>query len=85
LPAESRRLLELSYWGGLGRREVAIAVGLPEGTVASRIRKARITLRELMDEDARSADPETMAAIGKNCRDCVPSGRSAKSVVLDEK
>ncbi len=44
LEPELREVIVLSYCAGLPRREVARALGLPEGTVASRLRRAHALL-----------------------------------------
>jgi RNA polymerase sigma-70 factor (ECF subfamily) len=40
LPRDQRRVVELAYFEGLTYREVALAVGIPEGTAKSRLRLA---------------------------------------------
>lgn len=49
LPADQRQVLELSYFGGLTRREIAVRLQLPEGTVHTRARLALQKLRSLLE------------------------------------
>lgn len=44
LPAEQRRAVELSFFGGLSHSEIALQTEAPLGTVKSRIRAALMTL-----------------------------------------
>jgi len=46
LPAAHRKLILLAYFDGYCHSEIANEVGLPLGTVKSRIRKALMTMRE---------------------------------------
>lgn len=46
LPLESQILLELAYWEGLKDREMAALYECPLGTLKSRLRKARLALRD---------------------------------------
>jgi RNA polymerase sigma-70 factor (ECF subfamily) len=55
LPAEQRRALELAYYDGLTYKQVAITLGIPEGTAKSRLRLAMARLRELLGDDVRAA------------------------------
>jgi RNA polymerase sigma-70 factor, ECF subfamily len=49
LPATQRQVVELAYFEGLTCREVAHAVGIPEGTAKSRLRLALAKLEEMLD------------------------------------
>jgi len=45
LPREQREAVRLAYFGGLTHCEVAISLGIPEGTAKSRLRLAQTKLR----------------------------------------
>ena len=55
LPPNQREVIELVFWGGLTRREIAERLDLPLGTVHTRLRlgmdKLRGTLRSLFEEE----------------------------------
>lgn len=48
LPEESRKLLELSYFQGYTQEEIAKMLGIPLGTVKTRIRTTLLQLRKLV-------------------------------------
>jgi RNA polymerase sigma-70 factor (ECF subfamily) len=50
LPPDRRHVLELAYWRNLSRNDIARELGVPPGTVASRLRRARESLRNLLDD-----------------------------------
>jgi RNA polymerase sigma factor (sigma-70 family) len=61
LSPDLRTVLEHYYWRGLGRDQIATSLHLPAGTVASRMRRAKEKLREMMrtfEQDHESA-PES--------------------------
>jgi len=49
LPDGQRQVVELAYFGGLTCREVANAMGIPEGTAKSRLRLAMAKLETVLD------------------------------------
>jgi RNA polymerase sigma-70 factor (ECF subfamily) len=49
LPDSQREVVELAYFRGLSYREVALAVGIPEGTAKSRLRLALAKLESVLD------------------------------------
>jgi RNA polymerase sigma-70 factor, ECF subfamily len=49
LPAPQRQVVQLAYFEGMTCREVASAVGIPEGTVKSRLRLALAKLETVLD------------------------------------
>jgi len=58
LPVEQQTLLEMHYWSELGMAELAAVFEAPEVTIRSRLHRARIALRELLEAD-RVAAPES--------------------------
>ena len=51
LPEEQRQALAMAYFGGYTHRQIAEALGLPLGTVKTRIRLAVQKLRNLLDDE----------------------------------
>lgn len=49
LPSENRNLLDLSYFKGYSHKEISDILGLPLGTVKTRLRNIIIELRKIME------------------------------------
>ncbi len=56
IPIDLQIVLELSYWEKLTSAEIADLLGIPEGTVKSRVRRARERLDSQLAEIADSAE-----------------------------
>jgi len=56
IPLQHQIVLELYYWERLPTREVALVVGEPEGTIKTRIRRARRLLEDQLRELATSPE-----------------------------
>ena len=54
IPIESQMVLELYYWEDMAASELAEVMAIPEGTVRSRIRRAKVLLARRMQLLARS-------------------------------
>lgn len=67
LPAEQRAVLLLVTLEDMAYADVARVLGVPVGTVMSRLARARAKLRELLDAAPRSA-PETVRDTGARLR-----------------
>lgn len=52
LPIEQREMLDLVFYHGLSLEETALVLGVPQGTVKSRLHRARQRLRHLMGGQA---------------------------------
>ena len=52
-----REVLALSAWSGLDHRQIADALGVPVGTVKSRLSRARERLRRLSEPDEPALFP----------------------------
>ena len=56
LPVDSQVVLELFYWESMTAGEIGESLGLPEGTVRTRLRAARTQLRQVLESDPQAVD-----------------------------
>lgn len=71
IPLELQILLELRFWEDLKMRELAEVLGLPQGTVASRLRRAFSLLRERLEGEVEAREltqDETLEAWARELR-----------------
>jgi RNA polymerase sigma-70 factor (ECF subfamily) len=68
-----REVFTLCVWSGLGYAEAAEALGVPVGTVRSRLSRARARLRKLAEEELA-----TVRGDGDGGADVEPSGRGGQ-------
>ena len=73
LPLDYQICLELHEWEGLSGPELAEVLGVPEGTIRSRIRRGRIQLREAVEKLASS--PELLRSTKTRLEDWAKSIR----------
>jgi RNA polymerase sigma-70 factor (ECF subfamily) len=72
IPAADQVILELDYWESMTMSEIAVVLGIPEGTAKSRLHRARERLRKAME--ALAGSPEllrsTLADLDEWARQC---------------
>ena len=74
IPVDLQMVLELHYWEELSTRELAQTLDIPQGTVKSRLRRAREALRAALDAVtpiAHQLDEEQLMAGVKGLRETV--------------
>lgn len=61
IPLDLQVVLELAFFEDLSGSEIAEIVGVPEGTVRSRLRRAKEALREELERQATAGDEAALA------------------------
>lgn len=77
LPVDMQTTLELHYWEGLSVAELAELTGVAEGTVKSRLFRARELLREAMEHVPDAAERRKLRAAWSAVLDAKPSAPRA--------
>lgn len=55
IPMDLQIVLEMHYWEEMGTKELSATLEIPQGTVKSRLRRAREALREVLETGGRPA------------------------------
>lgn len=75
LPVDHQIVIELVYWEHMPLREVAEVVGAPEGTIKSRLHRARAQLHEELSRQQPNATLDFEAATERLARSLAPPPR----------
>jgi RNA polymerase sigma factor (sigma-70 family) len=78
LPLDLQLTLELFYWEDMKVREIAVVLGVPDGTIKSRLARARELLEKKIRQLARSS-----AAAESTIEDLEAWARSIRSAIDD--
>jgi RNA polymerase sigma-70 factor (ECF subfamily) len=78
LRQSEREVIALCDWAGLSYAEAAVAMGVPEGTVRSRLSRARERLRELASDPPERCLPTEDPSSPEAQDELLPSGAEAR-------
>jgi RNA polymerase sigma factor (sigma-70 family) len=78
LPRPELEILALCVWSGLGYAEAAEALGIPVGTVRSRLSRARAKLSKLTERELRGMSREPSTGPGQLMAEAAIAGLSDK-------
>ena len=78
LPSPEVEILALCVWSGLGYAEAAEALGIPVGTVRSRLSRARAKLSKLTERELRGNSREPLTVPGQLVVGTATAGLSEK-------
>lgn len=85
LRRSEREVFTLCVWSGLGYAEAAAALGVPVGTVRSRLSRARTRLRRLADKELKKRQDRRKTVEPPDGGGQVPGGRTEAARSIEEK